>query len=58
MIIEMPDEHLKNANGKCCINMIYSIFKHKYQEPTVDEMCNFKKGFLLIFIFLLKNTEM
>lgn len=41
VIIEMLDEHLKNANGKCCINMIYSIFKHKYQEPTVDEMCNF-----------------
>ena len=44
VIIEPLDEHLKNANGKCWINMIYSIFKHKYQEPTV-KCAIFKKGF-------------
>ena len=58
MTNKMEGEHIKNANKKYYINMIYSIFKFTYQEPAMDGMCNLLKGFLKYFIFLLKYTEM
>lgn len=54
MINKMVGEHLKNANKKYCINIIYSIFKLIRQEPAMDEMCNFLRRFFEIFYFSLE----